>query len=422
MRLRIYLVVIQTLLIFSNAFCQNLRLSDNVDTAYLQVVRSANSYNYISLNGSSIGENEDKSLRETILRNELFWRRYRKLGIEFWNMFPNDIRRFEWFEMTTSLSRQVVNYWKYPQIAVDQYLQKESYLSSYKADLDLSLLKKWHELYPKFRKEYIDYVLKMKLYDKLYTLFASELDGLFKLSRNSEYRTNCFFSSAIIKDAVVEKLEYIDRYGNSAVANKLIRSINYPLFSGFRFLGFNPDTVFHLLSELAKEDVVRNSIPAWIQQSTNLINLIGSKMDLEFSSPEGELFNLEKWRPRNSVVLVDIWALSCSSCIGRMKYLKQVYDKYNHRGFRVLSICVGGSEDRKKVDSILSSINANWRSLLAGRLQRDRSTFPATLWDKYGFNFVPHMFLLDKNGHVAMYNHELVSGNIEPFLNQLIDN
>ena len=399
---------------------QSLVLSDNADSAYLEVVRSQNARLPNSLDTMRADNpNYPEVKKAKIVAKEKAWMEHRIKGIEFWQRFPEDERRFEWLETTVNLSRQSINYWRYPDIAVESYLRRENFLSSYEAEINYEALWKWERLYQGFRNEYFQYVKQKGMQSRQANFLAMELASFFNLSRNIVFRVSPFLSTTTIKNEILDKMKVVFEKSKDE-ANVFMKELNYPLLSGYRFLGLNQDSLLNLMNDLKEDRNIKESIIKWIEQSTNLINLTRSKMDLKFTTPSGEKFDLQKWRSPGSVVLVDIWSLSCTSCIGRMSYLKELHDKYRDRGFTILSLCLGDGKDERRVDSIKLGINASWKSLMMGKLKMNSNSFPSTFWEKYGFKFVPHMFLLDQTGKVVLYNHELVEGNIEPYLEPLL--
>lgn len=404
-----------------NLFGQSKTLPDNADSAY-NILQSV-----IKINRNIEGKEPPDStirIRNSHIETERERMTYRKLGIEFWFKFPNDVRKYNWFAKSVYLGKQGLNYWKKPQVAVVDYLARDNFMSSYIAEIDYETLWTWEMLMPMFRRDYFDYIIRNgeqvgTIFSKV-NILTSEMETFFNLSKNVAFRKLLFLSTSLVKDAIVERMKYLQKANDEELAG-FWRVLNSSLLMGYRSFGLNEDSLNSLLNELRGDKYMQTaSAKRWLSQATNIFGLFKKPMSLRFTLPEGSKFDLQTWRKPGSIVLIDIWSLNCSSCIGRMRYLKEIYEKYRESGFTILSLCADRFENKLKVDAVMLRVKGNWDYYLIG--QPNRNSSAKELWDTYGFSFVPQMFLLDQSGKVVLYNNDLVEGDIEPYLKKLISN
>lgn len=422
----IFIVGLCSLVLKQNKlYSQSFSLPDNADSAFL-ILEEALSPRYPKgLDSIRPGEPEYLAAEHQIsVAMESAAMNYRVLGMEFWNKFPNDNRKCIWFVKTLQQGGKRVHYWNNIEIGFKRYLCRENFLSSYDAELDHELLNEWEEMYPIIRKEYLrlarlnnyrDFTFSMRERD----LCREEMATFFNLSRNISYRNGTNLNLDEVKNLILDKMKRIGS-NNSFEERDFLKVINSNLLSGYKYLGLNEDSIFNLLDRLRQVKDISPAVIEWIDQTGSLMQLFRSEIDFRFTLPNGEEFKLQEWRSPESILLIDIWALSCSSCIGRMSYLKKLYEKYSGRGFAILSICAVDEKDRHKVDSIKASLKTDWKNLIIGSPVKGRSNVATELWKKYGFLFVPHMFLVDRSGKAVLYNHELVEGEFEPYLRELL--
>ncbi len=111
--------------------------------------------------------------------------------------------------------------------------------------------------------------------------------------------------------------------------------------------------------------------------------------DFGFSDMNGKMIRLSDHKGK--VVLVNIWATWCASCVHEIPSLEKLYQKLKGENFEILAV----------------SIDASGVKALAPFIKKYKITFPVlidsagTIKEKYGITGVPESFIIDKNGALA---------------------
>ncbi|OIV39691.1 TlpA family protein disulfide reductase [Flavobacterium johnsoniae] len=89
-------------------------------------------------------------------------------------------------------------------------------------------------------------------------------------------------------------------------------------------------------------------------------------------------------------ILIDFWASWCAPCLEELPYIKELYKKYQHQGFEIISITEDKESDSWK-NAIIKNKIESWKhiSLLENQSKIDK---------EYFVNGIPHKVLIDKNG------------------------
>lgn len=424
------ILLIFMVFISSDIFSQEIILPSNADSAYSLLEKSldVNYPDYIDT--VKFGQpNYFDAERIKFIAGQVANRKYRNLGIEFWFRFPNDVRRYIWFDKTVQ-GGVMLNYWMDLEQGWQVYSNRENGMSTYEVPLDYVSLWKWEKMYPILKREYLrfadmyergkrDNVVGDLSFRREEDFSSEEVATFFNLSRNRSYRVSEKLSTVVVEDLILDQFQ--GGLKKKSLSNtSVLKNLNGYLLSGYKYWGWNEDSIDNMLNNLLEIKGLGSEFSIWIKQTKNLMNLFKSPMQLRFKLPSGELFDLQEWKTRDSIVLVDIWSLSCGSCIGRMPYLNKLFEKYKGQGFTVLSLCAVDEKDRSKVDSIQKELNLSWKTILIGRAGRDKTSIATKLCNEYGYNFVPQMFLLDRSGKVVLYNNQLVSGDFESLLQGLL--
>jgi thiol-disulfide isomerase/thioredoxin len=97
---------------------------------------------------------------------------------------------------------------------------------------------------------------------------------------------------------------------------------------------------------------------------------------------------------RGQVVLVDFWTYSCINCIRTLPFLKTFYSAYQKDGLQV----VGVHSPEFSFEKVQANVQA--------AVQEHEVTWPVAMdndmrtWDAYKNRYWPHVFLIDRTGHV----------------------
>ena len=111
--------------------------------------------------------------------------------------------------------------------------------------------------------------------------------------------------------------------------------------------------------------------------------------DFKFPDMNGKMVSLSDFRGK--VVLVNIWATWCSSCVDEMPSMEKLYQKLKGKDFEILAV----------------SIDSLGVEVVAPFMKKYKLTFPAlmdsegTLRIAYRTTGVPESFIIDKDGILA---------------------
>ncbi len=127
------------------------------------------------------------------------------------------------------------------------------------------------------------------------------------------------------------------------------------------------------------------------QRLENVNNTLDGKpfVDVELNNPEDRPEKLSNWLGKGTYVLVDFWASWCGPCRKENPNVVAMYKKYHEKGFDI----VGISRDRVK-DKWVEAIAKD------GLIWNHVWDKDAVAAQKYAVDFIPTMFLYDKEGNL----------------------
>jgi thiol-disulfide isomerase/thioredoxin len=150
-----------------------------------------------------------------------------------------------------------------------------------------------------------------------------------------------------------------------------------------------------------------------------------SAQELASGSPAPGFTGADRWynsapltlqQLRGKVVLVEFWTRECINCIHVLPHTKALYDKYAQDGLVVIGVHTPEYDEEHDPAELQSAI------------RRFHITWPVAvdndyrIWNAYGNQFWPAIYLIDQNGHVV-YSHigEGDEDEIEQHVRQLLD-
>ena len=113
--------------------------------------------------------------------------------------------------------------------------------------------------------------------------------------------------------------------------------------------------------------------------------------DFTLPNPEGNEVSLSDFAGQGNYTLVVFWATWCGPCIQSVPQLREIYARYQNRGFEM----VGVSFDRNH-DALVNGIrelNITWPQMVD--LNRENS-----VWSLYAIRGIPHTVLLNREGYI----------------------
>lgn len=97
---------------------------------------------------------------------------------------------------------------------------------------------------------------------------------------------------------------------------------------------------------------------------------------------------------KNKIVILDFWATWCVPCMQEMPYVQKAYEKYANTDDVAFMIINSGAKNN------LSDAQGWWGN--------KRYSFPVyyntdeQIGEKFGFNFIPALYIIDKNGNIRL--------------------
>lgn len=388
-----------------------------VNHAYEQIiikVGEKNSTNYLN-------NNLNISIEKQVTR-------YLNLGLDFYKKYPHDNRKWKWFELFQVLNVKYCHFWKNIDSAYITYKKQNGDFNSYIAEVNWESYNEWKNELNKIKFEYpihLNYNPPISRNTLLLKMISNEILHYIEMSRNKIFRKSSSIDLSVIsnliydlnktascQDCSIEEKNSFIRY-----VNVFTQKLSYDLLSRYKGLGLSTEEISIFLNSLSYPS--DHLLYQWSIQAQNLFNLYYNPLTLIDTTLGGKIIDLNKFRNK-SVVLLDFWSLGCSGCIIRMPYLHKIYEKYRNKGFTVISACFSSESKIDQIKAIQKRLNLQWNTVILGSTQ-DSTSNSYQLMQKYGFNTVPKILLLNKEGKMALFGNELLEGDIEKTVTEMLE-
>lgn len=181
-------------------------------------------------------------------------------------------------------------------------------------------------------------------------------------------------------------------------------------------------TIFNGLDSSVKESRYGKFINEDIRKKEN-VRLGAQAPDFKATDLNQQMISLSQFKGEN-VVLLDFWASWCVPCRQSIPHLKNIYNKYNSKGFEV--IAVSTDDDKKSwIDAVNQDSTNIWHHILIAEKWPDGPITNDDIFQNYYYTAIPEQILIDKNGTI-IYRHVGYSRESEETLDrqlsQLFDN
>jgi peroxiredoxin len=118
--------------------------------------------------------------------------------------------------------------------------------------------------------------------------------------------------------------------------------------------------------------------------------------DIQLPDTEGNTTKLSSYKGK--VVLIDFWASWCGPCRSASKSLVKLYNKYKSKGLEIFGVSID-DESESWIEAIKKD-KMKWIQV------NDPGGWDAPIAKKWGIQYIPHSFLLDKKGKVVAIDAE----------------
>ncbi|MDR2533460.1 MAG: AhpC/TSA family protein [Tannerellaceae bacterium] len=183
--------------------------------------------------------------------------------------------------------------------------------------------------------------------------------------------------------------EYISTHNNSLVAAFVLYINRYTI----------PESVQRELIAGAGDAFKQASGIQKLSEHLDVLNkvAVGKQFtDFEMPDPKGASHKLSEYVGKNKLLMVDFWASWCGPCRRSMPYLKELYAKYNGKGFEILGV----SFDRTHEAWVkgIADLELPWPQI------SDVQYWKCAAGVLYGVNSIPHTLLIDGSGVIVAKN------------------
>jgi Thiol-disulfide isomerase and thioredoxins len=114
---------------------------------------------------------------------------------------------------------------------------------------------------------------------------------------------------------------------------------------------------------------------------------------------------------KGKIVFIDIWSSSCRPCREEIPQLIKLYEKYKDKGFTVIAISL--DEDKTKWLKAIEKDQQPWQQFCELKPWVNNS-----LLRKWGIDFMPYNFLIDKDG--KLIDKEITITSLEKKISPLL--
>ncbi len=335
--------------------------------------------------------------RQNSIERDQIYRTLREKGLEFWDAYPKDPRRFHWLNA----------------------MENRGFVPNYrdtKLEFDRDELRMWRARRPALRAEFLAspqvtpdqrvlYRFNELRFDVLYVTGGCQFGADLDPDQNSRHT---------LESVVDDILEFADTHpAPEECTNPRVKVGRYPVDAMSLLLGTHPQSATAEWKEtLAK--IVPRMVASKFEpmrrygESLEKTLLSGTELSVTGRTLTGEDFDLARYRGK--LVLLDCWATWCAPCIAEMPALKKLEERFGPQGFAIVGVSIDKAETQTKVLSGLKSTGATWPQIAEAY----------ELSKRLGCRSVPYSVLVGRDGKVIATGNfslreleTLVAGEIE---------
>lgn len=238
---------------------------------------------------------------------------------------------------------------------------------------------------------YIEEHKVARFVDHYFTLQAMKRGCSFDDSRDGVTMT-VFFPLRSMNSNDYDKLNKVFSCKNNAVHTAYLKKLVHPLTNS----GCNKELLE--IRSLIENNVAECELKSKILSLYDIYSTIMPGMkapDVTFKDSEDNRYSISGFKGK--VIVIDVWATWCSSCLKNMPAFMELINQYEGREDVVLFTVSTDSDDIK--DKWLAAIEKyNMGGML--NLTPDRNA-PAQFEEKYFVSSVPRYIVIDKHGYIV---------------------
>lgn len=126
------------------------------------------------------------------------------------------------------------------------------------------------------------------------------------------------------------------------------------------------------------------------------------KLSFSFPNEEKSLISLEDEKYKNKVVVVQIFGTWCPNCMDETRFLVELYNKYNSKGFEIIGLDFEPKTDfdyyKKRIKRFRDDLNVPYELLLAGPSDKQKAAEALPMLNK--IVSYPTAIIIDKSGNI----------------------
>lgn len=330
---------------------------------------------YAKLNNARNIQNE--AIPDQVLEKQLLT--IRDLGLVYWNRYPNSANAILWLQWTVGTP--------------------PSYFDFDSKTRNKERLETWNKSYRKIKNDFLSHLKttdSINYFRERLWLNMTEARGNIKSSEVAYRIANFPFDKKKYFEEFVRLAHHVNNTDFAPSFHSLVNDVVIKR----KLIGLEESDVRSMLKMLKEQNLPE--LTEWCTKREYFLDLSAQSVDWVFESLVGDSIKFAEYRGK--VVLVDFWASYCTSCIAYMPAIQQVYNKYKSHGFDVISISIDNEKRKPNVLQIESRLELTWPIAVIGSTAEYRD-----IWKKFGFNGVPQLLLLDREGKLVATNSELLN-------------
>lgn len=227
--------------------------------------------------------------------------------------------------------------------------------------------------------------------DHYFTLQAMKRGCEFEEARDGITMT-VFFPLRSMNSNDYEKLSKVFSYRNSALHTAYLKKLVHPLTNS----GCNKELLE--IRTLIENNVAESELKSKVLSLYDIYSNIMPGMpapDVTFKDAEGKRYSISDFKGK--VIVIDVWATWCSSCLKNMPHFMQLIQEFEGRNDVVFFTASTDSDDVK--EKWLAAIKKHKMESMTN-LTPDRSSGPQ-FEEKYFVSSVPRYIVIDKQGNIV---------------------